>query len=108
MPSNLTQLTLGNLLTTLRTIQKEFYVGMDFFYRSLTDGDAFGWRSIFHLSTGDDASSIPRILLRSNDQLRVTSNVNGDPGWLFDWNQQLKTGQWYKIEVQQFVVEEKV
>ena len=110
MPSNLIQLTLGNSLTTLRSIQKEFYVGVDFFYRSYTEVDGNGWtfRSILHLSTGDDNSRIPRILLRNDDLMYVTSNVNGNPNWNYLYNQKLTTGQWYKLEVQQFVVEEKV
>ena len=97
---------MGNSLTTLRSIQKEFYVGVDFFYRSYTNGGLF--RSILHLSTGDDNSKIPRILLRNDDLMYVTSNVNGNPNWNYLYNQKLTTGQWYKLEVQQFVVEEKV
>ena len=108
MPSNELQLLKGNLLTTLRSILKEFHVGFDFYITSHTSEH----RSIVHLSvgadSGQDGDRIPGIWLDTGNRLWVISSVDNNREYRYIHNLPLSESQWYNLEVEQVFIEDKV
>ena len=108
VPSDELELKKGNLLATLRSVFQQFYVSFDFFITR----QAAELRSVVHLTVGDnsgqDGSRIPGIWIDKDNKLRVISSVNGDGDYRYVHDIAMKMGQWYKLEVEQMLIEEKV
>ena len=108
VPSEELELTKGNLLTTIKSVFKEFYVGFEFFINRHTSE----YRSIVHLTVGanrgQDGDRIPMILLDTRNRLYVVCPINDHREHLYTHNIPMKIGQWYKLVVEQILIEEKV
>ena len=89
-----------NLLTTLSSVGKEYYVSFEMRIDKNTPGD---WTNVLHLTNRDNhgqhGDRIPAIFIFQNNQLHVASSVNGNPNHLYStW---IKHKKWYKLEIQQ-------
>ena len=95
-------------MATLRSVFKEFYVGFDFFVTRHTTEH----RSLVHLTVGANSGRygdrIPGIWLDESNELWVISSINDNYEYRYIHNIPIKMGQWYKVEVEQVLVEEKV
>ena len=99
------QLIKGNVLITLRSVLKEFYVGFDLFITQHTSD----FRSVLQLTDGgQEGGKIPAVWLHSNNRLWVLFSVNGNREYGYTHNIPMKIGQWYSIAIEQVLVEEKV
>ena len=87
---------------------KEFYVGFNFYITSHTSEH----RSIVHLSvganSGQDGDRIPGIWLDTANRLWVVSSVSNNRDYLYTHNLPLSESQWYKLEIEQVLIEKKV
>ena len=97
-------LSWGNLLTTLRSIEAEFYVGFSFYINGNTKE---GRQSIFHISGGASNSFLPAVWLRKDNLLTVTAYLGQRTDFPIQY-QYLEVDKWYKFEVEQVLIEEKV
>ena len=108
VPSNELELSTGNLLTTVRSIFQEYYIGFEFYITRHTAEQ----RSLVQLTvggnSGQDGDRIPGIWLNNEDQIWVISSVNGDVDYGYVHYLPIKIGIWYKVEIEQVLVEKKV
>ena len=103
------QLERSKQLTTLPSVDKEFYISFEVQVTKHTPGV---WRNILHLTKSGNAGHgqrIPAVWLYQDNTLLIVSSVNGNVGYGVTPKQHpLKEGKWYWIEIQQVLKEGKV
>ena len=102
------QLKRDNALTTLSSVEKEYFVSFDLWITELTPG----WKNVLHLTTGDNnrryGSRIPFVSVNNAGRLYINSAVNGDKTYTYEHPPVLIEKTWIKVEIEQLTENEKV
>ena len=97
-----------NALTTLSTVEKEYFVSFDLWITELTPG----WKNVLHLTTGHNnkryGSRIPLVSVNNAGRLYINSAINGDKSYTYEHPPVLTEKTWIKLEIEQLVENEKV
>ena len=103
------QLKRNKALAKLSTVGKNYFVAFELLVTKHPTPDDH-WHSVIHLSKGGNnkeyGDRVPGVWVNSDHRLHITSAVNGESNYQYNYVQSLLEGTWTRVEIQQINEEE--